>query len=215
MMKVPVYNMEGELVEELQLDEGVLGGKVAAEVLRQAIVTFEANQRAGTHKTKTRAEVAYSDKKPWPQKHTGHARAGTRASPLWPKGGIIHGPKPRDYSKKLNKKMRRRAVASALLAKLLDSEVKVLQELQLTEQKTKRMAALLKKLGIERSFLLVIPEHDATVWRCTRNIRGAAVSAASELNAYEMIRARDVLFTRKALDSVLAAVGKSAPAASA
>ena len=202
--------MEGQLLEELELDEALLGGEVRRDVLRQAILTHEANQRAGTHKTKTRAEVAYSDKKPWPQKHTGRARAGTRASPLWPGGGISHGPQPRDYSMKMNKKMRRRALASALLAKILDGELKVLQSLELAQPKTREMACVLKSIGAERTVLLVIPKHDATVWRCARNIHGATVRVAGELNAYEVVRSRDVVLTREAFDGVLAALSVQA-----
>lgn len=212
MIKVPVYNMEGKLLEELQIDEAVLGGRVSADVLRQSLVTHLANQRQGTHSTKTRAEVAFSDVKPWPQKHTGRARAGTRASPLWPGGGIMHGPKPRDYSKKLNKKMRRRALASALLAKMLDEQVKVLDRLELPEQKTKHAARVLKNLGVQRSFLLVVSQHDPALWRCTRNIVGAAMLPATELNAYEVMKAHLVLFTREAFDKLLAFVGHSAAA---
>ena len=210
MIKVPVYNVEGKLLEELQIDEAVFGGRVSAEVLRQSILTHQANQRQGTHKTKTRAEVAYSDVKPWPQKHTGRARAGTRASPLWPGGGIMHGPRPRDYSMKLNKKMRRRALASAILAKLLDEQVKLLDRLELPEQKTKHMARVLKNLGVERTFLLVVAQYDPVLWRCTRNIVGAVMLPTTEINAYEVVRAHHVIFTKEAFEKLLAFVGQSA-----
>jgi len=210
MIKVPVYSMDGKLLEELEVDEAVLGGKVCADVLRQAILTYEANQRAGTAKTKTRAEKAYSGRKPWRQKHTGHARAGSRASPIWVGGGKAHGPVPRDYSQKLNKKMRQKALASALLAKLQDAEVKILDKLELPEAKTKEMVRVLSNIGVERTFLLVVAQNDPALWRCTRNIAGAAMTPAGELNPYELVRARTVVFTREAFDSTLAASAQEA-----
>ena len=205
MIKVPVHNIAGEFVEEIEVDESELGGHVNKDVLRQAIVTYEANRRAGTAKAKSRAELSYSNKKPWRQKHTGRARAGSRASPLWRGGGVIFGPVPRDHSKKLNKKMRRKAVASAILAKLHAGQVKVLDNLELTLSKTSEMVRILRSLGARRTFLLVLAEHDPLLWRCTRNIAGSAVMTASELNAYQVIRARDVIFTRESFYQVIAA----------
>lgn len=200
MIQVPLYNMAGELQDELELDEARLGGQVRREVLRQAVLTYEANQRAGTAKAKTRSQTSYSDAKPWPQKHTGRARAGTRNSPIWVGGGVTFGPQPRDHSKKLNKKMRRRAVASALLGKIQSGEVKLLDALELPEPKTREMANVLKNLGVERSFLIVLPQHDSLLWRCTRNIPGASMMSARELNAYRLLWPREVIFTRDAFD---------------
>ncbi len=120
MIKAPVYSMAGQLLEQIEVDESRFGGTIHRDVLRQSIIAYEANQRVGTAKTKTRAEVKYSGRKPWRQKHMGRARAGTRASPLWVGGGVTHGPVPRDHSQKLNKKMRRMALGSAILAKLQD-----------------------------------------------------------------------------------------------
>jgi large subunit ribosomal protein L4 len=200
MIQVPLYNMAGELQEEIELDEARLGGEVRYEVMRQAVLTYEANQRTGNAKTKTRSETSYSNAKPWPQKHTGRARAGSRNSPIWVGGAVTFGPQPRDYSKKLNKKMRRRAVASALLGKLQSGEVKILDELELPQPKTREMARVLENLGVERTFLIVLPEHDKMLWRCTRNIPGSSMMASRELNAYRLLRPRDVIFTRAAFD---------------
>lgn len=210
MIEVPVYNMAGELVEKKSVDEAELGGEIARQVLRQAIIAHEANQRAGTASTKTRAELSYSNRKPWRQKHTGRARAGTRASPLWRGGGVVFGPKPRDYSQKLNKKMRRKAVASAILAKLQAGQVKVVDDLRLPQAKTAEVVGMLKALGVERTFLLVVPEHDPVVWRCTRNIPGSAVMTAAELNAYEVLRARDVVFAGDAFERTMRINSRSA-----
>ena len=208
MIKVPVHNMAGELIEELEVDEARLGGEVRPDVLRQAVLSYEANQRAGTAKTKDRSEVAYADNKPWPQKHTGRARAGTPASPVWVGGGVAFGPRPRDYSKKMNRKMRSRALASALLAKLLDGEVKVLDALELSEGKTSEMAGVLKNLGVDRTFLILLPQQDAQLWRCTRNIPGAGMKAVREANAYEIVRPRHVIFTREAFEQMLESLGQ-------
>jgi len=215
MISVPVYSMDGEATADAQVDEARLGGTVNQAVLRQAILAYEANRRAGTAKTKTRAEVSYSGRKPWRQKHTGRARAGTRASPVWRGGGVALGPRPRDHSQKLNRKMRCRALASALLAKLQAGEVKVIERLELREAKTKEMAQFLKNLGVERAFLLVLPAHDPVLWRCTRNIPGAAMMTVDELNAYEVLRARHVLFTKDSFDQVFGVAREPGRSASA
>jgi len=222
MIQVPVYSMEGEVVTQIEVDEAALGGEVHRDVLRQAVLAYEANQRQGTAKTKTRGEVSYSGRKPWPQKHTGRARAGSRGSPIWVGGGVIHGPVPRDYTQKLNRKMRRKALASALLAKLQAGEVKVLVSLELREPRTREMARVLKNLGVDRSFLVVLARHDPLLWRCARNIRGAAMSSARELSAHEVLRAHRLVFTRDAFEQYLGATqqesappepGQSAPSA--
>ena len=203
MITVPLYNIEGMLLEEIEVDEARLGGSVNRDLLRQAILAFEANQRAGTAKAKGRGEVKHVDRKPWRQKGTGRARAGSRNSPLWRGGGVTFGPVPRDYTQKLNKKMRRGALRSALLAKLLDREVKLLDRLEPTEAKTREMARILRNLSVERTFLIVLPQHDAALWRCTRNILGAAVAVVGDLNPYQVVRARDVIILREAFDRLL------------
>jgi len=204
MIQVPVYNTEGELLRHLEVDECRLGGTVNRALLRQAVLAYEANRRAGNAKTRTRAEVSYSGRKLYRQKHTGRARAGDRGSPVRVGGGVAHGPRPRDYSQKLNKKMRRRALASALLTKLQASRVKLLEQLQLDEPKTRQMARIMAKLGLQRAPLFVLPEHDALLWRCTRNIPGASMRTGRELNAYEVLRARELVFTEEAFEQTLA-----------
>ncbi len=203
IVSLPLFSMNGELVEEVELNTAQLGGRICRDVLRQAIITYEANKRSGTAKTKTRKEVAYGGSKPWPQKGTGRARAGTRSSPIWVGGGIIHGPKVRDYTKKLNKKMKKRALASALLGKAVDEEIKLIDKFELEQGKTSEMANFLKNIGVQRSFLIVVPEHDSLLWRCTRNIPGAAMKAAYEINPYLLLKARHVIFVKEALDLVL------------
>lgn len=198
-MDIPVYSVAGQVVDHVTVDESALGGKPNMELIRQAILMYEANKRVGTASAKTRSEVASSGAKPWRQKHVDRARHGTRASPLWVGGGVTHGPRPRDYRKKMNKAARRRALYSAFLAKALDGEVMVLDQLELPELKTREMVAVLQNLGVARTFLIVLQQHDPDLWRCTRNIGGAAMTTYRELNAYEMTRPNRVIFT---LDSI-------------
>ncbi len=215
-MEIPVYNSQGEQVDLAQVDETVLGGKPNLVLIRQAIVMYEANARSGTAQAKTRSEVVRSTRKPWRQKGTGRARHGDRGSPIWKGGGVTHGPRARDYRQKMSSKARRRALHSAFLAKAADAEVIVIDRLELPEPKTRHMAAILDRLGVDRTFLVVLPDYDATLWRCTRNIEGADMTSWSDLNTYAMIRPRRVIFTREALDQFLeAAAREHAPAAPA
>jgi large subunit ribosomal protein L4 len=206
-MEIPVYSMAGQQVDRFQIDEEALGGEPNMELVRQAIVTYEANQRVGTADVKRRGEVSGSGRKPWRQKHTGRARHGSRYSPLWVGGAVTHGPQPRDYRKKMTRKARRQATRSALLAKALDGEVMVVERLELPEAKTRAMAQVLEHLQVDRTFLVVLPEHDGELWRCTRNIPGAAMTTWRELNAYEMIRPSRVIFTLEALKRFMAEAG--------
>ncbi len=202
-MDIPVYSVAGQVVDQVAVDEAAMGGVPNTELLRQALVQYEANQRVGTAKTKTRGQLTRSDRKPRPQKHTGRSRQGTRNSPIWVGGGVAHGPEPRDYRKKLSKSARRQAVRSAFLAKALDGEVLAIDRLELPAMKTKEMAAVLKNVGADRTVLVVLPEPDAELWRCTRNIAGAAMTSCRELNAYILMRPKRVVFTRDALDQFL------------
>jgi len=203
MIQVPVYNMAGETVDHFEVDEQWLGGAVNRPLLRQAAVAYEANRRSGTAEAKTRSEVSHSGRKLWRQKGTGRARHRTRSSPIWVGGGVAHGPRARDFRQKLNRKVRVRALLSAVLAKMLDGEAKVLDRLELPVPKTREMAALLRNLGVERSFLIVLPDPDPMLWRCTRNIPASAMKIADDLNAYDVLRARQLVFTREALQKFL------------
>ena len=202
-MDIPVYSVAGKLVSQVTVDESTLGGKPNMQLVREALVMYEANQRVGTAKVKTRSEIKGSNAKPWRQKHTGRARHGSRHSPIWVGGGRAHGPRQRDYRKKMTKVARRRALQSAFLAKALDGEVLAVDALELPELKTKKMAAVLQNLGVTRTFLFVLHERDADLWRCTRNIPGAAMLLYTELNAYGMIRPNRVIFTLEALQKFL------------
>src|SRR5574337_1131707 len=165
-MEIPVYSKEGEKVDNLQLDEEKFGGPIRKRLLRDAVIMYEANKRQGTASTKTRGEVAGGGKKPWVQKHTGRARAGSIRSPLWKGGGVSFGPKPRDYSYAIPKKARKIALFSALTARVRDNELIVVEDLNFDTPKTKQMIRVLKALGInDEKCLIVIPKADKIVWK--------------------------------------------------
>jgi len=204
MIELPVHDRTGAVVGNVTVDEADFGGQVRREVLRQAILMYEAARRVGTASTKTRGQVKYSHRKPWRQKGTGRARAGFRGSPIWRGGGVVFGPHPRDYRFKMPKKAVWRATASAYLAKLQDGEVVVIDRLEAQEPKTREMAATLKNLGIERTCLVAIERHDANVWKSARNIPGISVKPVAEINAHDLVRHRQLLITRPALEALVA-----------
>jgi large subunit ribosomal protein L4 len=207
MANIQVYRFSDGKVEKREADLATLGKRPHRRLLREAVVMYEANQRAGTHCTKTRAEVAYTNKKPWAQKHTGRARAGSRRSPLWRGGGIMHGPRPRDYSYGMPRKALRAAVRSALLGKFLDEEVAAMDGVALDAPSTKKVAAALKAMNISGTTLLVTPAHDAVFFRSARNIRGATVRAAAEVNAFDLLSNRNLVLVNGALEVLVKASG--------
>ncbi len=202
MIELAVYDNKGKEVEKLELEESRFGGEVRMALLKDAILMYEANKRVGTASTKTRAEVSGTGAKPWAQKHTGRARAGSLRSPLFRKGGVVFGPKPRDYSYQMPKKARKQALRSAILGKLLDAEVKVIDKLGFGKPSTKKMVGLLKTLGIEGSCLVVAEDSDNMIWKSARNVRGLKVMKASQLNAYEILKHNRLLITRSELGNI-------------
>jgi large subunit ribosomal protein L4 len=203
MIEVPVLDMTGKSQGTIPVDEAKLGGKVHRRLLRDVVVMYEANQRVGTASVKTRREREGSGKKPYRQKGTGLARAGSLRSPIWRGGGRIHGPKPRDYSYQMPRAAKRLALQSAVLAKMQDGEVSVVDKLELAEAKTKQVATALKNMGIHETCLLVLPKPDANVWRSARNLPLVNVSTLSDLNAYDVLLPKKVLFTKDALSQFL------------
>lgn len=202
-MEIPVYSKEGEKVDNLQLDDKKFGGPIHKKLLRDAVIMYEANKRQGTASTKTKGEVAGGGRKPWAQKHTGRARAGSIRSPLWKGGGVSHGPKPRDYSFSIPKKARRLALYTALSAKARDNELVVIDDLNFDVPKTRQMVSILKALNIDNSScLIVILKANETVWKSARNIPSVKVMTSTELNAYEVLRPKKVLLTKEALSSI-------------
>ena len=212
MLEVAIRDTTGNTLGQAKVDEEVLGGHVRPKVMHQAVVRHLGNRRVGSHCTKTRGEIAGSTKKPWRQKGTGRARAGTKKSPIWVGGGVIFGPKPRDYRTAMPKKARRAARRSAVLAKLQDGEVVVVEALDLATVKTKEVASVLKNLGLSgMTTLIVTAMSDKTLYLSARNIPGVTVTTAADMNTYDVLRHKRVLMTRAALDAFCAGDERASP----
>ncbi len=202
MIKVQVFDNSGNPLEDVSLPEERFGGKVRRELLRDTIIMHEANHRRGTASTKTRGEVKGGGRKPWKQKHTGRARAGDIRSPIWKGGGVVFGPRPRDYSFSMHRKARKIALQSAILSKLIDNEVILINGLELDSPSTKKMATILKCLDIRESCLIVMQEFDETIWKSSRNIYNVKLRVASDLNAYDVIKYKKLLIVKDVLDGL-------------
>ena len=187
MPKVSIYNMSGKQVGEMELSDAVFGIEPNEHVMHEAVVNYLANQRQGTQSTKTRAEVSGGGKKPWRQKGTGHARQGSTRSPQWRHGGIALGPKPRDYSYTLNKKVKRLAMLSALSSKVQGDSLIVVDKIEMDGFKTKAMVEMLKNLGVESKSLIVMPEIDQKVVKSAANIPGVKTALVNTINVYDIL----------------------------
>ncbi len=208
MPEVAVKDRENKQVGKMDLPADVFGVKAKGGVIHGAVVNFLANQRQGTHATKTKGLVSGGGAKPWKQKHTGRARSGSNRSPLWRGGGTVFGPQPRDYSYALPRKARKLALRAALSEKLDAGEITVIEGFAIEEPRTKDMVSILRNLELEgRSTLVVIPEYDKTVLLSGRNIPGVTVRRASDLNSYEVMAHSRLLITRQAAE-MLAEAGK-------
>jgi large subunit ribosomal protein L4 len=205
MAELPLFSKDGKSTGTVTVDEKVFGDKVRKRLLHQVVVIHEANQREGNAHTKTRGEVEGSTKKMWPQKHTGMARMGTKRSPIWVKGGIVFGPRTREYRLGITDSMKRAALNSALLGKIRDKEVSVIEGVEFEKPKTKEMAKIMKAIGFKRTVLLAIPKHNGTVWLAARNLQDLSVRPVGELNAYDVVKHKDLLLTREALNALLSA----------
>ncbi|HHW10549.1 MAG TPA: 50S ribosomal protein L4 [Firmicutes bacterium] len=198
MPKVAVYDMEGRVVGEIDLDDRVFGVEVNQALLHQAVVMYQANQRQGTAATKNRALVSGGGRKPWRQKGTGRARQGTIRAPQWRGGGTVFGPTPRDYRQAMPRKARQAALRSALSAKAQAGEIVVLDELSLAEPKTKLMAKLMAALEAGKA-LVVTPEADENLIRSARNLPYVGLSPVTDLNAYIVLLYDKLVLTRDAV----------------
>jgi large subunit ribosomal protein L4 len=205
MAELPLYSKDGRSTGTFTVDEKVFGDKVRKKLLHQVVIIHEANQREGNAHTKTRGEVAGSTKKLWPQKHTGRARMGTKRSPIWVKGGIVFGPRKREYRMIITDSMRRTALNSALLGKINDKEVSVIESVGFEKPKTKEMVKIIKAIGLKRTVLLALPKYDQGVWLAARNVGNISVRPVLELNAYDIIKHKDLLLTKGALDALVSA----------
>ena len=200
MSKLELLNVNGEKVKDIKLNDNVFGIEPNDVVLHDAIVLAQSNRRQGTHSTKTRAEVSGGGRKPWRQKGTGNARQGSIRAVQWRKGGIAFGPKPRDYSKKQNRKERRLALRSALSYKAMDKEIVLLENIKFDTNKTKEMVNLLNKLELVNSkVLLVIEELDENVCLASRNLGNVKVVLPTEVNTYDVVNSDKMVMTEASL----------------
>ncbi|EWM52777.1 50S ribosomal protein L4 [Ruminococcus flavefaciens] len=202
MSTISVFDMTGKQVSETELNDAVFGITPNEGVMHAAVVNYLANQRQGTQSTLTRTEVSGGGRKPWRQKGTGHARQGSTRAPQWVHGGIALGPKPRDYSYSLNKKVKRLAMKSALSAKVLDNNMIVLDALTLEDYKTKTVVEMLKALGVEGKALIVTAETDAKVVKSAANIPGVKTAAVNTLNVYDILNYDKFIVVKNAVGKI-------------
>lgn len=214
-MQLSVRNSEGQVVDQIEVDDSVFGIPPNEAVVHQALVRQLANARLGTHDTKTRGLVSGSSRKLFRQKHTGMARAGTRRSPLRRGGGIVFGPHPRSYRLAMPKKMRRLALRSILSAKVTDDELVVLDTFGLERPATRELVQVLTNLDVGASVLLVTPDADMNVVKSARNINGVAVLPASMLNVADLLSHESLVVTVDAVRRVEAIWGRKQTAAKA
>lgn len=202
MPVIQVKNMQGADVEELALNDAVFGVEPNKAVMHEVVVNYLAGLRAGTSCTKSRGEVRGGGRKPWRQKGTGRARAGTSRSPLWRGGAIIFGPKPRDYSYRVNKKKVALAMRSALSDKVTENAMFVLDALSFEAPKTKDMIKVLEALGTDKKTLIVLPELDEVVVKSARNIKGITPVTVAELNTYDILNHNNIVITKDAVAKI-------------
>lgn len=202
MPQAVVFSADGERIGEMSLPESIFGREVNKALVRAAVLAHLAAARVGTVGVKTRSEVSGGGRKPWRQKGTGRARQGSIRSPLWRHGGVVFGPVARDYSWRLTKKMKRNALLSALSDKAQNNRVFVISDLKIETPKTKRMYELLKKIGAEKSALVVTAQRDPNVILSCRNIPGVKVVTAQELNTYDTMAKKYVLLTDDAVKTL-------------
>ena len=208
MLKIAVYNQEGTQVKELELNESIFGIEPNNQAIFDMVLLQRASWRQGTHKVKNRTEVKGGGKKPWRQKGTGNARQGSIRAVQWRKGGIAFGPKPRDYSKKQNRKERRLALKSALSYKVLDKELVVLEAINFETNKTKEMVNLLNKLELTNAkVLLVVEELTDNVCLASRNLGNVKVVLPEEVNTYDVVNSDKMVVTAAALTKLEEVLG--------
>lgn len=189
MAQFDVLDMSGKKVSTIELSDAVFGVTPNERAMHAAVVNFLANQRQGTQSTKTRSEVRGGGRKPWRQKGTGRARQGSIRSPQWTHGGVALGPKPRDYSYRINKKLRRLAIVSALSSKAQSGDMIVIDKIECNDYKTKTMVNMLAALGAPKKAMIVLPEVDKKVQKSAANIAGVTTAQAYQVNTYTVLNA--------------------------
>ncbi len=212
-MQVPVYNIQGEQVSEAELRDDIFAAPVNHALMHQALVRQLANARLGTHKTKARGEVRGGGRKPWRQKGTGRARQGSIRSPQWRGGGVVFGPTPRSYRKKMPRKMRRQALRSALSVKATESQLVILDALEMTEPKTRQVLSLLQNLDVHltkgqaSSVLILLPERDEVILRSVRNLAQVRTLVAQYLNVRDLLKFDCILVPLASLEVIEGILG--------
>ena len=201
MANVTVYNMEGNEVGTMELNDAVFGVEINEHLVHLAVVRQLANNRQGTQKAKTRSEVRGGGRKPWRQKGTGHARQGSIRAPQWTGGGVVFAPVPRDYEVKMNKKERRAALKSALTSKVQDNKLVVVDSLALAEVKTKEMQKVLTNLKAEKA-LVVTADDNKNVVLSARNIADVETATPATINTYDVMKHNTVVVTKDAVASI-------------
>ena len=208
MATVDIRNLKNEVVGTLDLADEIFGGPINEGLMHQAVKQYLASQRSGTHKTKTRAEVSGSGRKPWKQKGTGRARVGEIRNPLWRKGGIVFGPQPRDYTYHLPRKMFRAALKSALALKLKENQLNVVDAFALEDHKTKALSQKLASMGFDRNVLLIDHQENPNLWLAARNLDDVEVLPNLQVTPYHVLNAQHVVFTKSAIQALQEALSK-------
>ena len=201
MANVSVYNMEGNEVGTLELNDAVFGVNVNEHLVHLAVVSQLANKRQGTQKAKTRAEVSGGGRKPWKQKGTGHARQGSTRSPQWKGGGIVFAPTPRDYTIRLNKKEKRAALKSALTSRVQANKFIVVDELKFDEIKTKKFQGVMDSLKVNKA-LVVLADNDQNTVLSARNVADVKTAQVDSINVYDILKYNTVVATKAAVASI-------------
>lgn len=202
MPNYSVFDKTGKKVSDIALSDAIFAITPNASAMHLCVVAYLANQRQGTQSTLTRAEVRGGGKKPWRQKGSGRARQGSIRSPQWTHGGIALGPKPREYGKTVNKKVRRLAMKSALSSKVAAEELIVLDSLEMNEIKTKEVVSVLKALETGKKVLIVLPEKNETVYRSARNIKDVKTTLVSTLNVYDILNCDSLVVLKDAVSKI-------------
>jgi large subunit ribosomal protein L4 len=203
MAKVAVLDIKGSEKSSIDLPEEVFGGRINTDVIHQAVVKYQASLRQGNASTKERADVSGGGKKPYKQKGTGRARAGSSRSPLWTGGGVTFGPHPRDFSYSIPKKIRRAALKEALKVKIKDQNLHCLDDLKDSIEKTKEFAAILKNLKLSGRILAVLDGSNENISRVSRNIPYFELKRAEDVNAYDVMRYKNLLITKTGLTKLI------------
>ena len=201
MANVSVFNMEGNEVGTMELNDAIFGAKVNEHLVHLAVVSQLANKRQGTQKAKTRSEVSGGGRKPWRQKGTGHARQGSTRAPQWTGGGMVFAPVPRDYSFKMNKKEKRAALKSVLTSKVQENKFIVVDELKFDEIKTKAMKNVLANLKADKA-LVILNDNDQNVVLSARNIEGVETALTNTINVFDLLKHNTVVVTKAAVETI-------------